>query len=83
MDICFKALPNFDSLDSINIRKIQMSGKGLKVISRLSALLVWSDGTHNVRSPINVKVQCHGTFISINNTKNYCTYENYELSRKF
>ena len=51
-----------------------MFGKGLKVISRLSALLVWSDGTHNVRSPISVKVQCQDdTFIFINNTKKYCT----------
>ena len=33
---------------------VTVSGKGLKVTSRLSASLVWSDGTHNVRSPIVV-----------------------------
>ena len=49
--------PNTLSFKSLGEKKsfvVTVSGKGLPANARVSASLVWSDGTHNVRSPIVV-----------------------------
>ncbi|KAM3684909.1 hypothetical protein ACB094_11G080400 [Castanea mollissima] len=45
---------SFTSLSEKLSFNVTVSGRGLKLGSRLSASLVWSDGTRNVRSPIVV-----------------------------
>ena len=45
---------SFKSSDEKKSFIVTLFGKGLHTSHRLSASLVWSDGTHNVRSPIVV-----------------------------
>ena len=55
--INFSVKPSTLSFKSSGEKKsfvVTTSGKGLSVPTRTSASLVWSDGTHNVRSPIVV-----------------------------
>jgi hypothetical protein len=51
----FKVVPGVLSFKSLNEKKsfvLFVTGSGMLAMSRVSASLVWSDGTHSVRSPI-------------------------------
>ncbi|XP_075647107.1 subtilisin-like protease SBT4.6 [Castanea sativa] len=55
-----KVEPEVLTFKSLNEKKsfvVSVSGSGLPVKSRLSASLVWSDGTYSVRSPIVLHTQ--------------------------
>jgi hypothetical protein len=55
--LIIKVVPEVLSFESLNEKKsfvVSVTGRGLPAMSIESASLVWSDGTHSVRSPIIV-----------------------------